>query len=197
MAGRQDGQVENRHLDQVPGYVPSSDVQPPGQVRQGEALVNGADVSHTIARVHNHTGQQTWKWDDGTLKHRRAAPARQASPPAPPAPQPLLTTWQVSMFPNTAHLAICTKLSAFCARQMSQNHDNSTGHLNHRVHPYQTDASAVMPSELNQTCHVCELRWTCQGLSNTTVLTKSPFGYVIFILFQIDFVRGELHLLLS
>lgn len=46
------------YLDEVACDVPSGDVQAPGQVRQAEALVHGADVCHAVARVHHHPSQQ-------------------------------------------------------------------------------------------------------------------------------------------
>lgn len=39
----------SRYLNEVASYVSSCDVQPPGQVRQGEALVHWTDVSDAVS----------------------------------------------------------------------------------------------------------------------------------------------------
>ena len=48
------------HLDEVARYVPPCDVKAAGQVWEGEALVDGADVSDAVAGVHHHAGQQSY-----------------------------------------------------------------------------------------------------------------------------------------
>ena len=53
MSGRQ------AHLNKIFGDVTASDVQAPGEVRQGKTIIDWTDVCHPISRVHHHPSQQT------------------------------------------------------------------------------------------------------------------------------------------
>jgi hypothetical protein len=55
----EDVAAEEEQLDEVTGDVTAGDVETTGQVGQREALVHGHDVGHTVARIDDHTSQQT------------------------------------------------------------------------------------------------------------------------------------------